>query len=106
MSDQSQPENNVFILTLNGNELDLCINLNILNKQLVWSILQGNPNDLPINKFVRSLMDRGNTQESYEIWTIHVDHSVDEHEFKVLFNNNPKNSKGLIEKYGNLVYEK
>ena len=83
------------------------------DKQRIINILSdpdckdtGNSGDRQLNQMLNSLLLRAkfNSQRCYEVYSIHVDPSIDGESLREMFNQDPQGSAELVRNRGNKIY--
>lgn len=117
---KAKKNNKVFLLSWDMTGLESVLDLTTMEKlyeeeekQRMWSILSdpnstdpGNKTGSALNRTVQSILLRArvNSQRHYEVYTIHVDSSVTEHDLMTMFNDSPQYAADLIRERGNKLY--
>lgn len=102
----SNEDGNVFILSWDNTGLESCVNISEFEKEIMWDTLQNKSNSTVRRLVDRMLMRaRINSQQHYEIYTIHVAENVSKDDLVKMFDQDPKYATNLIRKHGTMIFQ-
>ena len=95
---------NTFIIKWTADSLDWVVDVSQYKKKVMWEVLKGNEPVTLVNGIRNSIIHIKDRHAPFEMYSITIDKSVSEKEFKEMFMEDPTSAKTLIRDRGRALH--